>query len=163
MENSYRIKCANIGSWFNRVGRQDKLQAAAESPSDEARFLERLRQHPELKARFQSILDLAPAAAGPIQTAAAVEEQVLVKLRELGHATMHPWAAQAEQRLADETKATDDPVRRRKKKRGRGGVCSDWCAYRIGSGAAGAGVICDRCRRGWASVRADGHDGWIGC
>ena len=88
--------------------------------------MERLRQHPELKARFQSILDLAPAAAGPIQTAAAVEEQVLVKLRELGHATMHPWAAQAEQRLADETKATDDPVRRRKKKRGRGGVCSDW-------------------------------------
>lgn len=95
----------------------DKTQAAAEIQSDEARFLERLRQHPELQARFQSILDLAHGADGPIQTADAVEEQVIVALRQLGHATLNHWAARAEERLAAETKATDDTVRSRKKKR----------------------------------------------
>ena len=95
---------------------KDQTQAAAEIQTDEAQFLERLRQHPELKARFQSILDLAHAADGPIQTADAVEEQVIVELRQLGHATMNQWAAQVEQRLADETKATDATVRSRKKK-----------------------------------------------
>ena len=96
---------------------KDKKQTADEIPSDEARFLERLRQHPELKARFQSILDLAHAADGPIQTADAVEERVIVELRQLGHATLNHWAARAEARLAAETKAEDDTVRPRKKKR----------------------------------------------
>ena len=95
---------------------KDQTQEAAEIQTDEAQFLERLRQHPELQARFQSILDLAHAADGPIQTADAVEEQVIVQLRQLGHATMNQWAAQVEQRLADETKATDATVRSRKKK-----------------------------------------------
>ena len=94
---------------------KDKTQEADEIQSEEARFWERLRQHPELKARFQSILDLAHAADGPIQTADAVEERVIVELRQLGHATMNQWAAQAEPRLADETRAADDTVRRRKK------------------------------------------------
>ena len=96
---------------------KDNTQMVDGIRSDEARFLERLRQHPELKARFQSILDLAHAAEGPLQTADAVEERVIVELRQLGHATMNQWAAQAEQRLADETRAGDVTVRRRKKKR----------------------------------------------
>ena len=86
-------------------------------PSDAARFWERLRQHPDLQARFQSLLDLAHAADGPLQTADAVEERVIVALRQLGHATMNQWAARAEQRLADETQAADATVRGRKKKR----------------------------------------------
>ena len=94
---------------------KDKTSAVDGTPSDEARFLERLRQHPELKARFQSILDVAQAADGPIQTADAVEERVIVELRQLGHATMNQWAAQAEQRLAEETRAADTTVRSRKK------------------------------------------------
>ena len=40
---------------------KDKTHAVAEIQSDEALFLERLRQHPELKVRFQHILDLAHA------------------------------------------------------------------------------------------------------
>ena len=96
---------------------KDKTQETDEIQSDEARFLERLREHPELKARFQSIRDVAHAVDGPIQTADAVEERVIVELRQLGHETMNQWAARAEQRLAVETKAGDDTVRRRKKKR----------------------------------------------
>jgi len=83
----------------------------------EQRFLERLRQHPELLARFQSILDLARNAQGPVQTADAVEEQLIAELRQLGHLTMNQWATQAEQRVSAELKAADATVRSRKKKR----------------------------------------------
>ena len=84
---------------------------------DEAAFLERLRQHPELKLRFQNILDLAHTADGPIQTADAMEARVIEQVRQLGLATLNQWAARAEQRLAQETQAADDTVRSRKKKR----------------------------------------------
>ena len=96
---------------------KDKTFVADGVQSDDARFWERLQQHPELKARFQNILALAHAAEGPIQTADAVEERVIVELRQLGHATLNQWAARTEQRLAAETRAADDTVRSRKKKR----------------------------------------------
>ena len=83
----------------------------------EAQFLERLRQHPELLARFQSILELTRNADGPLQTADAVEERLIQELRQLGHASMNHWATQAEQRVSDELKSSDATVRSRKKKR----------------------------------------------
>ena len=83
----------------------------------EQQFLERLRRHPELRARFQSILDLARNAHGPVQAADAVEEQLIEELRQLGHLTMNQWATQAEQRVSEELKAADATVRSRKKKR----------------------------------------------
>ena len=83
----------------------------------EQQFLERLRRHPELLARFQSILELTRNADGPVQTADAVEERLIQELRQLGHLTMNQWATQAEQRVSDELKAADATVRSRKKKR----------------------------------------------
>lgn len=83
----------------------------------EMRFLERLRQHPELWARFQSILELTSNAEGPVKTADVVEELLIQELRQLGHTSMNQWATQAEQRVSDELKAQDATVRSRKKRR----------------------------------------------
>jgi len=83
----------------------------------EARFMERLRQHPELLARFQSILDLTHNAQGPLKTADEVEELLIQELRQLGHSSMNQWATQAEQRVSHELKEQDASVRSRKKKR----------------------------------------------
>ena len=83
----------------------------------EIRFLERLRQHPELRARFQSILELTGNAEGPVKTADAVEELLIEELRQLGHASMNQWATQAEQRVSAELKVRDATVRSRKKRR----------------------------------------------
>ena len=83
----------------------------------EAQFMERLRQHPELQARFQSILELTRTADGPLQTADEVEERLIQELRQLGHTSMNQWATQAEQRVSDELKGADATVRSRKKKR----------------------------------------------
>jgi phosphoribosyl-dephospho-CoA transferase len=83
----------------------------------EIRFLERLRQRPELRARFESILELTGNAEGPVKTADAVEELLIQELRQLGHTSMNQWATQAEQRVSDELKAQDATVRSRKKRR----------------------------------------------
>jgi hypothetical protein len=83
----------------------------------EQRFLERLRQHPELLVRFESILELAHNTDGPLKTADQVEELLIEKLRQLGKVSMNQWAQQAEARVSDELKAADDTVRSRKKKR----------------------------------------------
>ena len=83
----------------------------------EAQFLERLRGHPELRARFESILELTRNADGPVKTADAVEEQLIQELRQLGQTSMNQWATQAEQR-------GDATVRSRKKR-----TLTWWCVF----------------------------------
>ena len=85
--------------------------------ASEQRFLQRLRQHPELLARFESILELAHNSDGPLKTADQVEELLIEKLRQLGNVSMNQWAQQAEARVSNELIAADDTVRSRKKKR----------------------------------------------
>jgi hypothetical protein len=82
----------------------------------EVQFLERLREHPELMARFQSILDLTRNAEGPLKSADEVEEVLIQELRQLGNASMNRWATQAEERVSAELKGQDGTVRSRKKK-----------------------------------------------
>lgn len=83
----------------------------------EKRFLERLRQHPELLSQFESILELAHNTDGPLKTADQVEELLIEKLRQLGNESINQWAQRAEARVSDELKTSDDTVRSRKKKR----------------------------------------------
>ena len=83
----------------------------------EARLLEQLRQHPEMMARVQSILELAYNAEGPLKTADEIEELLVREIRQLGHVTMNQWAVQAEERVSTELKSRDPTVLRRKKKR----------------------------------------------
>ena len=94
-----------------------KHQTSSEFSATEKQFLEALRQHPELRARFQSILELTCNADGLVQTADTVEEQLIAALRQLGHESMNLWAAQAEQRVSAELQQQDATVRSRKKKR----------------------------------------------
>jgi hypothetical protein len=83
----------------------------------ETQLIRQLRQQPEMAARLQSILDLARAADGPLQTADAIEALLIQELRQLGRTTMHQWATQAEARVSAELQSQDATVRSRKKKR----------------------------------------------
>jgi hypothetical protein len=83
--------------------------------AQETQLIERLRQHPEMLARMQSILDLAHATDGPLKSADEVEELLIQELRELGRSTMNQWATQAEVRVGDELQSQDPTVRSRKK------------------------------------------------
>ena len=83
----------------------------------ETQLIQQLRQQPEMLARLQSILDLAPAADGPLKTADEIEALLIQELRQLGSTTMHQWATQAEARVSAELQAQDATVRGLKKKR----------------------------------------------
>jgi len=96
-----------------------KHQASAkpELSAEEIRFLEQLRNQPELLTRFQSILELTNGTEGPLKTADQAEAFVVAELRQLGHATLTRWAVGAEARVATELRSQDPTVRSRKKKR----------------------------------------------
>jgi hypothetical protein len=85
--------------------------------AQERQLINRLRQHPELLTRVQSILDLAHAAEGSLKSADEVEALLIQELRQLGQTTMTRWATQAEVRVSAELKRQDASVRSRKKKR----------------------------------------------
>ncbi len=85
--------------------------------SQEIQLIEQLRQNPEMMARFQSILDIAHNAEGPLKTADEVEELLIQEIRRLGNTTMNQWASQAEGRVGTELKEQDPTLRSRKKKR----------------------------------------------
>lgn len=83
----------------------------------EIRVLERLREHPELMERMESILELVDNEAGPLKTADEMEELLIQEMRRLGNETMTRWAVRAEERVSRELKEQDPSVKSRKKKR----------------------------------------------
>ena len=78
----------------------------------ETRLLEQLRQHPDIMARVQSILEIARNEEGPLKTADEVEELLVQEIRQLGNATMGQWATQAEERATAVRTTTLEPARR---------------------------------------------------
>lgn len=84
---------------------------------EEWQIIEQLRQHPEMMARFESILAITRNADGPLQTADEVEELLIQEMRRVGNAAMTQWAVAAEARVGTELKEKDPTVRHRKKKR----------------------------------------------
>jgi hypothetical protein len=84
---------------------------------EENRLIEQLRQHPEIRERVRSILEIAGNEEGPLKTADEVEELLVEEMRRLGNITMRQWASQAEERVSIEFKQQDSTVRSRKKKR----------------------------------------------
>ena len=83
----------------------------------EIRVLERLREHPELMERMESILELVDNEGGPLKTADEMEELLIQEMRRLGNETMTQWASRAEERVSREIKEKDPTVKSRKKKR----------------------------------------------
>lgn len=85
--------------------------------AQEQQLIERLRRHPELMERFQSILEIGANTDGPIKTADQVEELLIEEMRRLGNVTMKGWAGSVEERLSEQLQHRDVSARARKKKR----------------------------------------------
>jgi len=84
--------------------------------AQELQLIERLREHPDLMERFQSILEISANADGPVKSADEVEGLLIEEMRRLGNTTMGDWATSAEKRLADQLEQKDASARARKKK-----------------------------------------------
>lgn len=85
--------------------------------AQELRLIERLREHPELMERFQSILEISAHAAGPVKRADEIEGLLIEEMRRLGNTTMGSWAASIEKRLGEQLEQQDASAAERKKKR----------------------------------------------
>jgi hypothetical protein len=103
----------------NKKAEQKKITA------QEMQLIERLREHPELRERFQAVLDITAAGEGRLKTADEVEGLLIEEMRRLGHRSMTDWAVRAEQRLGEELKQQDPSVYAGKKKRCNGGAFLD--------------------------------------
>jgi hypothetical protein len=95
---------------------RNEITGSQEYSPAERQFIQRLRQRPELRERFQSILELTDNAEGPLKTADEMEELLIQELRQLGSTSMNDFATRAEQRVGEELKSRDATVRSRKKK-----------------------------------------------
>jgi hypothetical protein len=93
-----------------------KSQSGQLSPQ-EMKLIERLRAHPDLMERFETILEISSNADGPIKSADEIEGLLIEEMRRLGNTTMGSWAVRAEERLANQLKAEHPSARARKKKR----------------------------------------------
>jgi hypothetical protein len=89
----------------------------AKLSAQELELIERLREHPDLMERFQSILEISANAEGPVKRADEVEGLLIEEMRRLGNATMGSWAASAEKRLGEQLEQKDASAGVRKKKR----------------------------------------------
>jgi hypothetical protein len=85
--------------------------------TQELQMIERLREHPDLLERFQTILEISANADGSVKSADEVEALLIEEMRRLGNATMGDWATSAEKRLGDQLEQNDTTARARKKKR----------------------------------------------
>jgi hypothetical protein len=96
---------------------QGQRSLPAKLTDQELQLIERLRAHPELLERFQSILAITASAEGPVKKADEVEGLLIEEMRRLGQSSMESWASRAESTLAGQLKEKEPSARVRKKKR----------------------------------------------
>lgn len=78
---------------------------------------ERLKNHPELHERLESILDIAEGKNTGDDTANTVEEMAIIELQKLGLELMTKWAAEKANRETTKCKDSRPELRPRKKKK----------------------------------------------
>lgn len=94
--------------------RKDRKRAIEKTR--EERFMEQLREHPDLLERFEAILGLTRSEVGELRSADEVEALLVEEVRRLGNRAMHDWAGGAEERVAEDFKTANPQARLRKKK-----------------------------------------------
>jgi len=76
---------------------------------------ERLRDYPELRARFEAMLAIVENADGDIVKADEAEEQVIQELRQLGRSALQGWAERKQRRVQRESEGRTGVARKVKK------------------------------------------------
>lgn len=82
------------------------------------RFVERLQKHPNLKERFEALLDIAENTTGEFETADAAEEAVIREVRKTGNQLLTTWANAEEGKKSH--KASGEELNRHSKKNSTG-------------------------------------------
>jgi hypothetical protein len=78
-------------------------------------FLERLQRHPQLSAKFESLLDVVENASGDVVKAHEAEQRVFEELRQMGQDAIQAWADRKHQKVVTECDSRSDLSRKQKK------------------------------------------------
>lgn len=76
---------------------------------------ERLSEYPELRARFEAMLEIVENADGTVVKADEAEERVIQELRQLGRSAVQSWAERKQRRLQTEYEGRVGVSRKEKK------------------------------------------------
>ncbi len=71
-------------------------------------FEERLKQHPQLHQRFESLLDIVEDAKGDLDKANTAEERVIQELRQMGKVAIEHWAEVKESQKTKQYREADN-------------------------------------------------------
>jgi hypothetical protein len=90
-------------------------EKAGERVCGEGSLEERLREYPELRARFEEMLAIVENADGDIVKADEAEERVIQELRQLGQSALQEWAERKQRRVQRECEGQNGVTRKVKK------------------------------------------------
>src|SRR5437016_553997 len=82
---------------------------------EERSLEERLREYPELRARFEAMLAIVENADGDVVKADEAEEQVIAELRQLGRGALQGWAERKQRKVQRESERRSGVSRKVKK------------------------------------------------
>lgn len=81
---------------------------------------DRLRQHPDLRAKIESILAVVENAQGDVKTANEAEQFVIEEIQKLGQAALQSWADQTHHKQQQDFKTAYPQSHRSGKKNSTG-------------------------------------------
>jgi hypothetical protein len=79
-------------------------------------LLELLEKHPELKERFEMILDIVENVSGEVEKADEAERRAIEAVRQLGNEIVHGWAQRQQQKKENECDQREKFSRKEKKR-----------------------------------------------
>jgi hypothetical protein len=83
-------------------------------------FFERLEAHPELRERFEEILDIAENSSDKLITADEAEEKTIEEVKKLGLEVMQEWAKGQHEKLVSHVRQENTKAKTRSKKNSAG-------------------------------------------
>ena len=83
---------------------------------DDLEFLTKIKNNPDLKKRFEEILNIAENTSGELITAQQAEEKAIEEVRKLGQEVLKGWAKSQHDKVIENAKAEDCRARNHVKK-----------------------------------------------
>lgn len=92
------------------------MQTPLESTEQAGSLEQRLKAHPELKARIEGLLSVVENAQGDIILANAAEQRVIEEIQQLGQAALQGWANRQQQQQSEAFRASHQEAQKGGKK-----------------------------------------------
>ena len=84
--------------------------------TDNDKFFDRIKANPELRARFEAILDIAENTSGELITADQAEGKAIEEIEKLGQELMKEWTLKRQEKAIEKTKETHPNAKSHEKK-----------------------------------------------